>query len=168
MIGVVVVSAIVTSINATIIVGARTTFAAAGDWPAFAGLARWDDARSIPAVAVWAQSAVALVLVVFGVLTRDGFATLVDYTAPVYWAFFCMSGFAVIWLRRLEPNAPRPFRTPLYPWVPLAFCVSSLYTLWSSLAYVRVGAVAGVVVLLSGVLVVAWLHLHERRTVATP
>ncbi|MEO8445248.1 MAG: APC family permease [Gammaproteobacteria bacterium] len=159
----VVFAAVVTSINATIIVGARTTFAAARDWPALGALADWNDSRGIPAAALVAQSLVALVLIGLGTATREGFATLVDYTAPVYWLFMALSGIALIILRRRQPLAYRPFRAPLYPVLPLVFTASSLFVLWSSVAYVRVGAIAGLAVLALGLLAAAWL---ERRAPA--
>ena len=45
----------VASINSTLIVGARTTFAAARDTPALRAVGRWDDARGVPARAVLAE-----------------------------------------------------------------------------------------------------------------
>ena len=156
----VVFAAVVTSINATIIVGARTTFAAARDWPAVGRLGDWHDSRGIPAAAIIAQSVVALLLIGLGTATRQGFATLVDYTAPVYWLFMALSGVALIILRHRQPQAARPFRAPLYPVLPLLFTASSLFVLWSSVAYVRVGAIAGLAVLALGIVAAAWL---ERR-----
>jgi amino acid transporter len=154
----VVFAAVVTSINATIIVGARTTFAAARDWPGLGRLGDWNDSRGVPAAAILAQSIVALFLIGLGTATRQGFATLVDYTAPVYWLFMALSGIALIILRRRQPDVARPFRAPLYPALPLLFTASSLFVLWSSLAYVRVGAVAGLAVLALGLFVAVWLE----------
>jgi amino acid transporter len=153
----VVFAAVVTSINATIIVGARTTFAAARDWPALGALGDWNDSRGVPAAAIVAQSVVALLLIGLGTATRQGFATLVDYTAPVYWLFMALSGVALLILRRSHPDAPRPFRAPLYPLLPLLFTASSLFVLWSSLAYVRIGAIVGLAVLALGLAIAAWL-----------
>jgi amino acid transporter len=160
----VVFAAVVTSINATIIVGARTTLAAARDWPALRRLADWDEARGVPAGAIVAQSAVAVLLVVLGTVTREGFATMVDYTAPVYWFFMMLSGLAVPILRWREPAVPRPFRLPLSPGLPLLFAASSAFVLWSSLNYVRIGALAGLGVLAAGLV----LTFAMRAPVATP
>lgn len=147
--------AVITSINATIVVGARTTFACARDWPAVRAIGRWDAHRQIPAAAVWAQGAIALALVVFGAF-YDGFATLVDYTAPVYWLFLATSGLAVIVLRLRFPNAPRPYKTPLYPVLPLVFTASSLAMMGSAISYVTLqsgaGALVSIAVLSSGAL----------------
>jgi amino acid transporter len=87
-----------------------------------------------------------------GTVTRGGFSTMVDYLSSVYRAFVTASGAALIVLRRRKPDAPRPFRVPLYPWLPLAFCACSSYLLWSSLVYVKTGAVVGVAVLAAGAL----------------
>lgn len=147
--------AVITSINATIVVGARTTFACARDWPVLHAIGRWDGRRQIPAAAVWAQGVISLTLVVFGAF-YEGFATLVDYTAPVYWLFLTMSGLAVIVLRIRFPNAPRPYKTPLYPVLPLVFAASSLAMMGSALSYVTsqtgAGALVSIGVLGSGAL----------------
>jgi amino acid transporter len=149
--------ATLTSINATIVVGARTTYAAAHDWPRLRRLGAWNTERGIPVAGILSQGAMGVLLVGFGTYTRDGFVTMIDYTSPVFWLFLCLSGFAVIRLRRLRPDLPRPFKVPLYPVLPLVFCASCLFVLWSSVQYVRLGAMAGVGVLLLGLLVMARL-----------
>ena len=156
LIALAVACAAATSINATIIVGARTTYAAAGDFPALGLLGRWDEQRGIPAPAIWAQGAVSLALVGLGAWTRNGFQTIVDYTFPAFWLFLTLSGGALIVLRLTRRDAPRPFKTPLYPLTPLIFIASSVYMLISSLSYLasldnpRLGAFAGLGVLVLG------------------
>jgi APA family basic amino acid/polyamine antiporter len=137
--------AVITSINATIVVGARTTYACAHDWPALKRIGVWDERRQIPAQAIWAQGALSLALVVFGAF-YDGFVTLVDYTAPVYWLFLTMSGIAVIVLRVRQSAIVRPFKVPLYPALPLMFAASSFAMLISSLQYVTAESGAGALV----------------------
>jgi len=151
MVGVVTLTAL-SVMNAILIAGPRTTYAAARDLARELKLGQWNHRRGTPTAAVLATSGVALALVGFGTLTRGGFATMVDYLSPVYWFFMTLSALALIVLRRREPDAPRPFRVPLYPWLPLAFAASSAYVLWSSIVYVKAGAVVGVGVLLLGAL----------------
>jgi amino acid transporter len=148
----------ITSMNAILIAGSRTTYAAARDTAALAGLGRWHVARGTAAPAIVATAGVALALVGFGTYTRGGFATMVDYLSPVYWLFLTGSGVALFVLRRRFPDTPRPFRVPGYPLVPLVFVASSAYVLYSSLEFVRVGALAGLGVLGAGVLLSVWLR----------
>ncbi|MFZ5660949.1 MAG: APC family permease [Pseudomonadota bacterium] len=152
--------AALTSINATILTGARTNYALGRDFPRFAALGRWRARAGTPGNALLAQGAVALLLVGLGTLTRRGFETMVEYTAPVFWFFFLLTGIALFVLRAREPAAPRPFRVPLYPLTPLIFCASSAYLLYASLAYTGIGALFGVAVLAAGV---PLLLLNRRR-----
>ena len=140
-----------TSINATILFGARSNYALGRDWPLLGFLGRWNARTGSPTQALLVQGAVALVLIAFGALMRQGFETMVDYIAPVFWLFFLLTGIALFVLRWREPELARPFRVPLYPLLPLAFCASSAWLLYSSLAYTRLGALVGVGVLAAGV-----------------
>jgi amino acid transporter len=139
-----------TSANATVLTGARTNYALGRDFRAFRLLGRWDAGANTPANALVVQGLIALALVLVGTLARHGFRTMVEYTAPVFWCFFLLTGLALIVLRVREPDAPRPFRVPLYPLTPLLFCAVCAYMLQASLAYTGVGALVGVAVLLTG------------------
>lgn len=165
--------ATITSINATIVVGARTTFAATQDFPALRAAGQWDNARGIPTRAILFQSAIAVLLVGMGAASRDGFSTLVDYSAPVFWFFMGLSAVAVIVLRVKFPAVERPFRAPLHPLLPLLFLASALFVLWSSTNYVlfqvgfqRAGAFAGLAVLALGVALM--LILKPARHIESP
>jgi amino acid transporter len=151
LLAIAVAAAAITSINGTVIVGARTTYAAARERTGLSWIGSWDGNRGIPANAIIAQGIVSIGLVVLGA-TYQGFATLVDYTAPVYWAFLTASGLAVIILRRKMPDQPRPFKVPFYPVLPVVFATSSALMLWSSLNYVKVGALFGLAVVGVGIL----------------
>ncbi|MFN5512432.1 MAG: APC family permease [Burkholderiales bacterium] len=136
LISLMVAVAALTSINATMMVGARSNFAAGRDWQALGKLGEWVEDRGTPANALVAQGAFALILVGLGLATGGGFATMVEYTAPVFWLFFLLSGLSLFVLRWREPATPRPFKVPLFPVLPLIFCLSCAYMLQSSLGYV--------------------------------
>nr|RNJ65527.1 MAG: amino acid permease [Leptolyngbya sp. IPPAS B-1204] len=146
-----VVVATVGSINATIITGARSSFALGQDVSLFRFLGTWQPKPSSPTAAYLVQAGIALTLVGLGTYTRQGFETMVDYTAPIFWFFFLFSTLALIVLRFREPFRPRPFRVPLYPLIPLLFCIICGYLLYSSLVYTGIGAILGVVVVLLGI-----------------
>jgi APA family basic amino acid/polyamine antiporter len=148
--GALIVVAALTSTNAAIFTGARSSYAVGRDFGALAFLGRWHPATRTPVNALLAQGVVALALVGLGSLTRNGFETMVEYTAPVFWLFLFLTGIALLVLRRRDPARPRPFRVPLYPLTPLAFCATSGYLVYSSLAYTGLGALVGVGVLLTG------------------
>ena len=158
-----------TSINATMIVGARTGYALGSDWRALRWLAGWDGARATPRVALLLQSAAALALVALGTALGSGFRAMVEFTAPVFWLFFLLTGLALFVLRRREPERPRPYRVPLYPLLPALFCAACAGMLWSSLSYVSAQSLGGwnaawigVGVLGAGLLVLALLLALQR------
>lgn len=144
------------AINATIFTGARTSYAMGQDVSLFGFLGRWQPRPSSPTSAFILQAVIALALVILGTITRKGFETMVDYTAPVFWFFFLLSGFSLFILRQREPQTSRPFRVPLYPITPLLFCAICGYLLYSSLAYTGVGAIVGVGVVLLGIPLLYW------------
>src|SRR5690606_37830578 len=143
LIGILVVMATLTSINATIFTGARTNYALGRDFKVLSGLAKWNMRTSSPINALMVQGMIALALIGLGALTRDGFQSMVDFTAPVFWFFFLATGISLFVLRKKERNAVRPFKVPFYPVTPVIFCGSCAYLLYSSLAYTGIGALVG-------------------------
>lgn len=128
--------ATITSINATMLVGARTNYALAGDWKALRHVARWNEARGVPTRAFLVQGAIALALVAFGAAQKDGFEAMVEFTAPVFWGFLTLVGIALIVLRGRDGAAvARPFRVPLYPLTPAIFIAVCAYLCYSSIGY---------------------------------
>ncbi|HWS54476.1 MAG TPA: APC family permease, partial [Pyrinomonadaceae bacterium] len=150
-----------TSANATVITGARTNYALGRDFRVFGFLGRWHRGANTPATALAVQGLIALALILIGTLARRGFETMVEYTAPVFWCFFLLTGLALIVLRVKEPHVARPFRVPLYPLTPLLFCAVCAYMLQASLAYTGRGALVGVAALLTG-LPVLWLARRRQ------
>jgi len=144
------------AINATIFTGARTNYALGEDFPLFSFMGRRQKEDNIPTPAFLLQVGIALALVILGTVTRSGFKTMVDYTAPVFWLFFLLSGVSLLVLRIREPHIYRPFCVPFYPVIPLLFCTSCGYLLYSSLVYTGVGALVGVLVVTAGIPLLFW------------
>ena len=115
----------------------------AGTTPLFSFMGNWDEKGNTPVNALIFQSAIALGLILLGTGTRNGFVTMVEYTAPVFWFFFLLVGVSLFVLRVKERAVVRPFRAPLYPFTPLLFCGACLYMLYSSLAYTGKGRYSG-------------------------
>ncbi|MFN3421045.1 MAG: APC family permease [Armatimonadota bacterium] len=149
------------AMNATIFTGARTNFAWGQDFRALKFLGVWNERASTPANALSVQGLISLGLVALGAWTRQGFSTMVEYTAPVFWFFFLLTGLSLFILRTTDAGIPRPFAVPLYPLIPLLFCVFCVYMLQSSLSYTGVGALVGVAVLLVGIPVLTVVRRYE-------
>jgi APA family basic amino acid/polyamine antiporter len=79
---------------------------------------RW----ATPWAALLIQSVVAIIMVL---VLRD-YDTLTTYFVVVEWAALIFAVAAVFVLRRKMADAPRPFRTPVYPWVPLVFVFGTI------------------------------------------
>ena len=170
LISVLIAVSALTSANATVFTGARSSYALGRDFPPFAFLGRWSGRGETPVNALVVQGVVALALVLLGAWTRKGFSTIVDYTAPVFWFFFLLTGIALFVLRRRDKDIERPFKVPLYPLTPLVFCMTCAYLLYSSLAYTGTGALIGVAVLSAGVLVLLMLrprNIVENREISS-
>jgi len=126
--------AALTSINATMIVGARTNFAMGEDWHGLRKMAQWEPSRGTPHFAYLVQGVISLALVGFGALQSDGFEAMVEFTAPVFWSFLFLVGIS-LFILRAKDRKPRVFSVPLYPLTPLIFCLACAYLSYSSFSY---------------------------------
>ena len=133
--GLFVAIAALTSINATMFVGARTNFAVGSDWKALRKLGQWQLDIGSPKQALLLQALISISLIALGTQEADGFSAMVEFTAPVFWGFLFMVGLALLWLRQTDPNTTRPFKVPLYPVLPLIFCAACAWLTYSSITY---------------------------------
>jgi len=139
------------TLNATIMTGARVYYALGRDVRALRGLGAWSRRGATPARGLLAQGAITLALIGFGAWAEGGVQAMVAYTAPVFWLFMALTAAAVWRLRRIDPGRARPFRVPLYPLTPLVFVLACLGLLGSSAVYAGAGAWLGLGVLAAGV-----------------
>jgi amino acid transporter len=133
----------------------------------FGFLARWDERSGAPRVAMLVQGAIALALVIFGAFQNGGFKGLVEYSLPVFWVFFMLTGIALFVLRAKEPRVERPFSVPGYPIVPGIFVLTCGYLLYASLAYHGRHALVGVGVLAVGAVVLLFANRARKAVSGT-
>ena len=162
IIAIMIAIAALTSVNGSMIVGARSNYALGRDWPMLGYLGRWHEASGSPRNAMLVQGVIALALVGFGAIQNTGFKGLVEYSLPVFWGFFLLTGIALFVLRAKEPDAPRPFKVPFYPVVPAIFVLMCGYLLYSSLTYHRAHALVGLGVLAVGAVVLLAAKLKKQ------
>ena len=162
LLGLFVAIASLTSINATMIVGARTNFAMGEDWYGLRKMAHWEPSRGTPNFAYLVQGFISLALVGFGALQSDGFEAMVEFTAPVFWSFLFLVGIS-LFILRAKDRQTRIFSVPLYPITPLIFCIACAYLAYSSFSYAHSkGAVMiSLYVMLAGLLALLALRLKK-------
>ena len=125
----------------------RIYYAMAADGLFFRKVAEIHPRFQTPAFAIITQSVWAVVLILFW----GTFENLISYVVFTDWIFFALGGFSVIVFRRTMPGAPRPFRVPGYPWVPLFFVAMSVWFVVTTLVQKPEQAWAGLVFLGLGV-----------------
>lgn len=167
LLGVFVAISALTSINATMIVGARTNFALGRDWSALRFMGNWHAHRGSPVAAYVVQSLLSLALVIFGIWQTDGFEVMVEFTAPVFWFFLFLVGISLFVMRQKDPKADRPFKVPFYPFTPILFCLTCAYLTYSSVMYAASKNAVHISLSVMGVGVVALFLTHKVRFLKT-
>lgn len=147
----IVILASLSTTNATVITGARTNYALGRDFKVLRFLDGWHKERNTPFNALLVQGAIALLLVLLGTFTEEAVATMVDYTAPVFWLFLFLSTMSIFVFRYQYDKSELPYRVPLYPLTPILFLLACGYMLYSSLAFTGPGALFGVGILCLGI-----------------
>ena len=98
---------------------------------------------------------------------KGGIYRLVTCTAPVFWLFFFLTGCSVFILRYKDPLKERPYRVPLYPFIPLLFCASCLFMLYRSASYAIDEEPAEAIVVIGLLILGVPLMLMSGRSRAT-
>lgn len=123
------------AVNGQIFTGARIYYAMGKDHRLYAKLGQWSARFGTPIWSLVIQALITAVLVIGFGLTENGFESMVKFTTPVFWFFLLLVGVGLFVLRYREPDVTRPYRVPGYPVTPVLFCLSSLFMVYSSLAY---------------------------------
>jgi APA family basic amino acid/polyamine antiporter len=114
----------ISAMNGSILTGARVPYAVAIDNLAPKPLAHLHPRSRVPVIAVLVQGAISCAYTLAG-----GFNELTDAVVFISWLFYAMNAGTVLLLRRRMPDAPRAYRVPGYPVVPLVFVALSLLLL---------------------------------------
>jgi APA family basic amino acid/polyamine antiporter len=168
LIGAIAALAALTSINATMLVSARTNHALGGDWPLFSFMGRWNGQRDAPVAAFVVTALLSLALVLIAALNQGGVKFMVEFTAPVFWFFFLLTGVALFVLRWRQPAAPRPFRVPLYPVLPVVFVLTCAFLLYRSLQWALVNQAVQIALYVMAAGVVVWVAARLSRPRQAP
>ena len=155
VIGVAVIVSILGSTNGSILTGPRIYWAMARDGLFFKAAGNVHPVRGTPDRAILLQAVWASILAATGT-----FSQLFTFVMIVSILFWIAAAGAVIVLRRKQPDLPRPYRVPGYPWIPLVFMVASAGILVSSFIETPVESLAGLALTALGIPV---YFLWQRR-----
>jgi APA family basic amino acid/polyamine antiporter len=78
------------------------------------------------------------------------FQQLITYAVFTICIFFVLAAFAVMRLRKTRPELPRPFKTPLYPWLPIVTAVANGGLIINTIAADPKGSAIGIAMVLIG------------------
>ena len=85
------------------------------------------------------------------ILTFTGtFNQLITYIIFASWIFYGMSAGAVIILRFKNPELKRPYKTPLYPWIPIIFILFAIFLTINTIMEAPRDAGIGTLLILAG------------------
>ena len=148
------------SLNGVLLGRARVPYAAARDGLFFERFARLGARSRVPVASIVLTSAWAVLLVTTG--TFDQLSNMAILTYAIFWIPVVLG---VIVLRRRLPDAPRPYRVPGYPFVPLAFVLVMSWVVVNTLITSPIESLATLGLILLGVPV---YPLFRRRLTALP
>lgn len=141
--------------NGLTLTAPRVYFAMARDGLFFRRLAEVHPRFGTPAIAIVASSAWAALLALSGT-----FEQLLTYVVFAGWIFYALGALSLFLYRRRQPEQPRPFRVPGYPWTPVLFVLSAGAIVVNTLVARPVQALLGLGIVLLGIPVYA---LWSRR-----
>ncbi len=145
--------------NGLILAGARVPYAMAHDGLFFKGMSKL-NAKGVPATALVFQGLWVSILITLrtrlvdatGAVTYGNlYSNLLDYVVFSVLIFYALTVAGVIVLRIRRPDADRPYRTFLYPVLPLLYIVIACAILCVLLLYRTQTAFAGLLIVLLGV-----------------
>ena len=147
-------------LNGLILAGARVYYAMARDGLFFQKAGNLDPQTNVPVFGLIIQGVWSAFLA-----TSGTYSNLLDYVVFAALAFYVLTVAAVLILRKRQPDAPRPYRVPLYPMLPILYVVTAVAVMaaqiWSSPTY----SGFGLLIIASG-LPAFWIWQSKQKTSA--
>jgi basic amino acid/polyamine antiporter, APA family len=123
----------------------RVFYAMATDGLFFRKLARVHPRFRTPSFAILATGMWSAVLAVSG-----SFEQLFTYVIFAGWIFYGLAAASIFVYRRREPDRPRPYRVPGYPWTPALFVLAAAALVTNTIVAGPSGAAEGLGIVLCG------------------
>lgn len=126
-IGVVALISLFGTVNAYVLTSPRIFYAMAKDGALLRGMANLSQKRATPAFALLMFSLWSCMLVMSG-----AYFQITKMVVYGLWLLYLPTGIAHMRLRKKRPDLERPFKTPLYPFIPIVFLLASLFIVYIS------------------------------------
>ena len=157
IVGALICIGLVSTVSAMMWIGPRVIMVMGEDFPLLSPFAR-RTASGVPTVAVLFQLVVVTVL-----LLTQGFESILEFIQFSLTVSSFLTVLGVIVLRFTQPELPRPYRVWGYPLTPLVFLAVSLFMMINLVLQRPAQALAGAVMMLTGLLIYG-LSLRYPRT----
>ena len=131
--------------NGFVLSSARINYAMARDKLFFNQAAQIHSRFKSPANALIIQCVWACLLTFTGTFNQ-----LITYIIFTSWIFYGMSAGAVIILRKKKPDMDRPYKTPVYPWIPIIFIFFAIFLTINTIMEAPRDATIGAGIILAG------------------
>jgi APA family basic amino acid/polyamine antiporter len=148
------------TINSNLLTSPRVTYAMGRDGLLPSVFGSLHPQYRTPMVAILFQAAMACLMVFGSALLirytdyfnkRTIFDLLTDCIVFAASLFYVAAIAALIVLRRKQPDLPRPFRTPFYPWTPVLYILAYLWFILSILISQPIEGIFGILLILVGI-----------------
>lgn len=131
--------------NSILLNAPRVYYAMAKDGLFFHALSRIHPKFGTPALAVIVAGIWSAILAASGT-----FEQLLTYVVFIGWLFYALAAGSVFVYRRRQPNAPRPYRVPGYPWTPAIFIAAATALVANTIVSQPMRAAIGLGIVLVG------------------
>jgi APA family basic amino acid/polyamine antiporter len=131
--------------NGMILSGPRIPFVMARDRAFFRAAGTINEKTRTPILAIVIQGAWACVLCTVGT-----FSQLIAYAVFTICFFLVLAALALMRLRKTQPETTRPFRTPMYPWLPIIVVIANAGLVINTIAADPKGSLIGMAMVLIG------------------
>jgi len=147
------------TLNASILTGARTNFILGNEYSAFKFMGQWSVKNNAPVQALIAQCMIALVFVFVGFLSKEKIRTIVDLTAPVFWFFIILITLSIFILKAKGKFDNSPFSHPFFLLPPFIFLGASIFLFYSSIKFTGILALYGLGIVLLAIPI--WFFINH-------
>lgn len=143
------------SLNSTILSGARIYYAMAAEGRFFRPVRKLHPRRKVPAVSLWYQCLWSVILILSGTFNQ-----LLTYTVSIMVLFSLLSGIALFILRRKQAGSSAVFLMRGYPVIPAIYLLFSAFIMVSILYHRPIESLIGILIVALGV---PFFVFWERR-----